>query len=567
MAEDNEPFGEIGRAGQQASDASQRAKRYSDRQGATGESVKFLKESADLQQKLVSLLADEAALIEQIKDGKKSLVDLAKLEEGKEDLILKSKQNQNILSGVGTMASKQQNRAMDSVLSSVNKIKGINEKDVGLNKVKNSLMGKAELNMKSLSGLTGGLAPKALNFVKALRANPMIMIASAVIGLMKMLLSVNNEITEIGRGLGISANEARDVRANFAAIQGASSNILNTTAEIAKAQGTLNAALGTSATMISGKILDGMATLQNRMGLSAEAATSFAQSAMLSGKSVKELTVDAVGSALAVEKERGTRLDIKGILKETGTITGQIRAQLGGSVEAIASAVAKAKSLGMELKGVAAAGKQLLNFEQSISAELEAELLTGKQLNLEKARLAALTGDQNTLAEELSKNAGNFYEFSQLNTLQQDALAKAVGMEADQLSDILMKKENIADLTERARREGKEELLDNLQKLSVQEQFNAAIEKLKTAVINFVAKLESEGSFLFDMLGFTIEQGGTAAGSVGAGKESDIEGAVERGLSKAKINVATKYDSFNNNSPSYINGRIMSTAKNNNSFA
>ena len=163
MAEDNEPFGEIGRAGQQASDASSRAKRYSDRQGATGESVKFLKESADLQQKLVSLLADEAALIEQIKDGKKSLVDLAKLEEGKEDLILKSKQNQNILSGVGTMASKQQNKAMDSVLSSVNKIKGITEKDVGLNKVKNSLLGKAELNMGTLSSLTGGLAPKALN--------------------------------------------------------------------------------------------------------------------------------------------------------------------------------------------------------------------------------------------------------------------------------------------------------------------------------------------------------------------------------------------------------------------
>ena len=53
MAEDNDLFGEIGKAGQQASDASQRAKRYSDREGATGESVKFLKESADLQQKIV----------------------------------------------------------------------------------------------------------------------------------------------------------------------------------------------------------------------------------------------------------------------------------------------------------------------------------------------------------------------------------------------------------------------------------------------------------------------------------------------------------------------------------
>ena len=569
MAEDNEPFGEIGRAGQQASDASSRAKRYSDRQGATGESVKFLKESADLQQKLVSLLADEAALIEQIKDGKKSLVDLAKLEEGKEDLILKSKQNQNILSGVGTMASKQQNRAMDSVLSSVNKIKGITEKDVGLNKVKSSLMGKAELNMKSLSGLTGGLAPKALNFVKALRANPMIMIASAVIGLMKMLISVNSEITEIGRGLGVSANEARDVRANFAAIQGASSNVLNTTKEIGKAQSTLNSALGTSATMISGRILDGMATLQNRMQLTAEAAVGFAQSALLSGKSVTQLRDDAIGSALAVEKERGTRLDIRNILEETGNITGLIRAQLGGSVEAIASAVSKAKSLGMELKEVAAAGKQLLNFEESISAELEAELLTGKQLNLEKARLYALTGEQEKLAQELSNNAGSFYEFSQLNTLQAEAQAKALGMNVDQLSDILMKNQNITELAERARLEGKETLAQNLEQLSVQQKFNAAIEKLKVAVVNLVAKLEASPlvSGLFDLAGAGFETAGTAVGSVGAGTEAGIEKAVERGLSKAQINVATRYDSFNNNSPSYINGRIMSTAKNNNSFA
>ena len=566
MAEDNEPFGEIGRAGQQASDASSRAKRYSDRQGATGESVKFLKESADLQQKLVSLLADEAALIEQIKDGKKSLVDLAKLEEGKEDLILKSKQNQNILSGVGTMASKQQNKAMDSVLSSVNKIKGITEKDVGLNKVKSSLMGKAELNMKSLSGLTGGLAPKALNFAKALRANPIIMIASAVIGLMKMLISVNNEIAEIGRGLGISANEARKVRANFAAIQGASSNVLNTTKEIGKAQSTLNSALGTSATMISGRILDGMATLQNRMQLTAEAAVGFAQSALLSGKSVTQLRDDAIGSALAVEKERGTRLGIKNILEETGKITGQIRAQLGGSVEAISLAITKAKSLGMELKDVAAAGKQLLNFEQSISAELEAELLTGKQLNLEKARLAALTGDQNTLAEELSKNAGSFYEFSQLNTLQQDSLSKSLGMSSDQLSDILMKNQNITELAERARLEGKETLAQNLEQLSVQQQFNAAIEKLKVAVVNLVANLEDSSLIgaLFSGISFTLDEGAQAVGGVGAG---DIEGAVERGLSKAKINVSTKYDSFNSNNPSYINGKIISTAKNSNRFA
>lgn len=560
MAE-NDKFEELSSASQRASDAKRIA--------LANEDLSILKESADLQKQIVNTLKEELLLIDQIKDGKKSLTDLTKFESDKAELLLKASQSQNILDKTKGEAAGRQSKQMDSVLSSVDKIKGITEKDVGLNKIKNSLLGKAELNMGTLSSLTGGLAPKALDFAKALKANPMIMIASAVIGLAKMLISVNNEIAEIGRGLGISANEARNVRANFAAIQGASSNVLNTTSEIAKAQSTLNAALGTSATMISGRILDGMATLQNRMGLSAEAAVSFAQSALISGKSVNQLKFDAIGSALAVEKERGTRLDIKQILKDTGTITGQIRAQLGGSVEAIAAAVAKAKSLGMELKDVAAAGKQLLNFEQSISAELEAELLTGKQLNLERARLYALTGEQGKLAEELSKNAGSFYEFSQLNTLQQDSLAKSLGMSSDQLSDILMKEANLTELAERARLEGKERLAQNYEQLSVQEQFNAAIEKLKVAVINLVANLEDSSliTALFSGISFTLDEGAQAVGGVGAGTEAGIEKAVERGLSRAQINVATRYDSFNHNNPSYINGRIISTTKNNNRFA
>jgi len=498
-----------------------------------------IKRASDIQKAYNDLLFDELTTIEQIKQDKASIVDLTKIQEKKETLLIKAGISQNQLKASSSTLADVASKRMDSILEKGANISKSASLDLDFVKQKNSIMGKVEGNMKALSELTGGLAPKALEFAKALRANPMIMIASAVIGLIKMLLDVNQEITEIGRGLGVSADNARDVRANFAAIQGASSNILNTTAEIAKAQGTLNAALGTSATMISGKILDGMATLQNRMGLSAEAATSFAQSAMLSGQSVEQLKLAAIGSATAVERERGTRLDIRGILKETGTITGQIRAQLGGSVEAISAAVAKAKSLGMELKGVAAAGKQLLNFEQSISAELEAELLTGRQINLERARLAALTGDYSTLTEEINANVGDFYEFSKLNVIQQESLAKAVGMEADALSDILMKKENIADLAQRARMEGDKELAANLEQLSTQEKFNAAIEKLKVGVINFVAALESSSviSGLLGLTGFTIEQGGIAAGSVGAGTEANIEGEIEKGISKARINV------------------------------
>jgi hypothetical protein len=140
---------------------------------------------------------------------------------------------------------------------------------------------------------------------------------------------------------------------------------------------------------------------------------------------------DAVNS---INAQTGAQISLKGVLEASNKITGQIRAQLGSNPEAIARAVTLAKSFGFELEQIAAAGKSMLDFESSISAELEAELLTGKQLNLEKARLAALTGDYETLTKEIAANVGDFNDFSKMNVLQQEAIAKAVGMTADRFS-------------------------------------------------------------------------------------------------------------------------------------
>ena len=73
-------------------------------------------------------LKEELLLIDQIKDGKKSLTDLTKFESDKAELLLKAKQNQNILDKTKGEAAGRQSKQMDSVLSSVDKIKGITEK-------------------------------------------------------------------------------------------------------------------------------------------------------------------------------------------------------------------------------------------------------------------------------------------------------------------------------------------------------------------------------------------------------------------------------------------------------
>ena len=156
------------------------------------------------------------------------------------------------------------------------------------------------------------------------------------------------------------------------------------------------------------------------------------------------------------------------------------------------------------------AASQLLQFQSSIESELEAELLTGKDLNLEEARRAALNGDIATLSKEISKNIGTAADFSKMNVLQQEALAKSVGMTREDLAKTLADQEVLTKLKakegetaqeafnrkvkevglEEAKKElGDEELANMYAGQNIQEKFVATMEKVKEIFISLAEPL------------------------------------------------------------------------------
>jgi replication initiation and membrane attachment protein DnaB len=108
----------------------------------------------------------------------------------------------------------------------------------------------------------------------------------------------------------------------------------------------------------------------------------------------------------------------------------------GGNPQELVRAAAAARRLGIDLSKLNSIAVDLLDFESSIESELEAQLLTGKQMNLSKARELALNNDLEGLANELAKNGASEAEFGKMNRIQQEALAKAFGMTRDQLAKV-----------------------------------------------------------------------------------------------------------------------------------
>ena len=292
-------------------------------------------------------------------------------------------------------------------------------------------------------------------------------------------LDFSQELADIRNSFGISRKEALGLRNEASKIASETGNTAIQSKDVLKTITELNKSFGTTSTVLRDDIVSEMSKLGKLTDMSAESQANFARFANMSGKNAATITKETRRAVVNAEQEKGLRVDINKTLDEAGKINGQIAAQLAGNVTKISQAITVAKQFGMTLEGVAKAGAQLLSFETSISNELEAELLIGKQINLERARLAALTGDYETLTREINKNIGDFGDFTKMNVLQQEALAKSVGMTADELSDVLLKNENIEALAQEARAMGDEDLAKQLEARSAQEDFNDAVAKLK----------------------------------------------------------------------------------------
>jgi hypothetical protein len=299
-------------------------------------------------------------------------------------------------------------------------------------------------------------------------------------------LNFQKQSVETGKALGYSAEKSNDIQYNF-------NKLAFTTENVNVNSKSLNEAftqLAQSTGYISEYSDDTLLTqikLTKQVGLSGEEAAQFQRYSVLTGQSSEQVYQSFVKGLVAQRNQSRIGINFKTTLAEAAKISGQLAAQLGYNPERIARAVVQAKEFGMTLEQTAKIGETLLNFESSIENELKAELLTGRQLNLERARAAALSGDQATLSAEIAKNVGTAADFAKMNTLQQKSLAEAVGMTADELSNTLRRREEALASGKSLAQVTEEEVAKSLERQGIQDKFNAAIEKLQSLIGGIVA--------------------------------------------------------------------------------
>jgi hypothetical protein len=240
---------------------------------------------------------------------------------------------------------------------------------------------------------------------------------------------ISEENVGIARSLGLAQGAANKLAGSVAG--------MGPTTEASKQSVTaLYEAMG-STEKLTKNTLSTFVKLNTFAGFSAESLAKFQKFAKLSGQDAGKIVEGMADTALEVIKTNKLSISQKNLMNEVANVSQLVKIRFAAQPKELVKAVAATKALGLDMEKVKNIADGLLNIEDSISAEMEAELLTGKDLNLEKARQLALEGKSEEAAAELAKQMGGIAEFSKLNVIQQDALAKTMGMSRDGMADML----------------------------------------------------------------------------------------------------------------------------------
>lgn len=267
---------------------------------------------------------------------------------------------------------------------------------------------------------------------------------TAIIG---MLIKAVDHTTEVQRNLEMSTHEAERLNSRF-------SDIAFNSGDSVMHQKNLHEALqGISKEMgvvrgISDDQVKNQVFLTKKMGLSEKSAAKFAKYQTATGKSSKETNKEIESATKNLAKETGIVFKLSDIFDDVANTNAGLKAAYGFNNKLLAEQVVKTKQLGINMEQAEKIASGMLDFESSIQSELEAELLTGKDINLEEARRLALMGKSSEAAAEILNQVGSSHDLAQMNVIQQEALAKAAGMERNELIASVKERENLKKLGE-----------------------------------------------------------------------------------------------------------------------
>ena len=261
----------------------------------------------------------------------------------------------------------------------------------------------------------------------------------------KIATDFAGKMLEVRQSLGISAIDSAKLAGNITAAGAAAKVVGGNSQEAEAAVKGLVREFGSLSVVTLG-VSTQLGLITGQFGISGDNAAKLLKS------------MDAISTA-SIETNLNLISTVGELARAEGVAPAQVLNDMASDTELFAKfgkdggkniglAAIQAAKLGVNMSTVAGIAESLLDFESSITNEMEAEVLLGKNLNLDKARELSLAGDLDGLQKEILKNVGSEAEFNAMNVVQRQALAKSLGMNVADLGKMVAGEKTSAQIQE-----------------------------------------------------------------------------------------------------------------------
>ena len=289
-------------------------------------------------------------------------------------------------------------------------------------------MGKLRGKGKQVLGNAKGLSKTLKTLVKG--ANPFALLAAAAVGVFLVVRKIRQAARDLGENLQTSTAQSMKLLVPL------------------KAQERKFKTLGLDSTKIKttlGEISKEFGNLENVTASNAANVEMMAQNLGVAGTEIvkfNKVMTDLTG--MTFDQATATAQAAANLAKQENVATGKVLSDISSNAadfarfskdgaQGLAQAAVEAAKVGSSLSEIVKAADSLLNFEDSITKQFEAQVLTGKQINTERARQLALDGDIAGLTTEIQSIVGSVGDIQSLNVIQRKSVADAIGISVQDL--------------------------------------------------------------------------------------------------------------------------------------
>lgn len=186
--------------------------------------------------------------------------------------------------------------------------------------------------------------------------------------------------------------------------------------------------------MASTDLVKNWSVMASQLGISEEIVGKFYKTISSVQNSTIETQRYMVGIAKVLSNASGVSLPK--VMEDVATSSGNTVVMIRRSSIELIKAAVEARRFGLTLEKVTSAGRSILNFTQSINSEMEASVLLGRSVDLQRARELAYRRDTIGSMKEILRISKSI-NLDQLDPFQVEAFAKATGFSVDELQKML----------------------------------------------------------------------------------------------------------------------------------